>query len=75
MPTMRKVFSSHIDEIGYDEKAGELHVIFSPKGRKPKATVVYQGVSPDTAKKVMGSASIGEALHQYVRGKHSHGSK
>lgn len=68
-PAMRNVFSSHVDQIGYDEGSGELHVTFSRTGK----TAVYQGVSPKVARDVLEAPSIGEALWNSVRGKYSFG--
>lgn len=67
-PAMRRVFSSHVDQIGYDEETGELHVSFS-KGQ----TAVYQGVPPKVARSVMEAPSIGQALHNSIRGQFSFG--
>lgn len=70
-PSMRKVFSSHVEEIGYDEDTGELHVTFSRTGK----TAVYQGVPPKVARGVLGAPSIGMALHEAVRGQFEFGYK
>lgn len=70
MVTMKKVFSSHIDEIGHDPATDELHVHYSD-GNK----AIYNGVPASTAKTVMGSASIGKALHTHVKGKFGHSYK
>jgi hypothetical protein len=64
---MRSVYSSHVDEIGYDPDTEELHVKYS-SGR----TTVYDGVPLTVAATVQSSASIGEALHAHVRGKYGH---
>lgn len=64
---MRKVFSSHVDAVGYDPETKELHVSYS-KGQ----FAIYEDVSPETADEVMGSASIGQALHRLVKGKHEY---
>ncbi len=61
-PKMRSVFSSHINEIGYTPDTEEFHVVFS-NGRR----VVYDGVPPDVATRVLSSASIGEALHAEIK--------
>ncbi len=63
----KKVFSSHINEIGYDDAGGHLHVAYT-NGK----TAIYDGVPPDVAKTVMGSVSIGTAIHQHVRGRFPH---
>lgn len=65
---MRSVFSSHVDQIGYDEQALELHVKY-----KTGKTAVYRGVPASTADNVMSSPSIGSALHRHVKGKYDHG--
>jgi len=67
MPEMRRVFSSHVEEIGYDAEKQELHVKYRD-GR----TSVHDGVSQATADRVLSAPSIGTALHQHVRGKHGH---
>jgi hypothetical protein len=64
---MRSVYSSFVDEIGYDPETEELHVKYS-SGR----TAVYEGVPPTAAATVLSSASIGKALHAHVRGKYGH---
>lgn len=64
-PAMRNVFSSHVDAIGYDEDAGELHVTFSRTGK----TAVYKGVPPHVAKDVLEAPSIGEAMWGSIRGR------
>jgi hypothetical protein len=61
---MRNVFSSHVDQIGYDEDARELHVAFQT-GR----TAVYRGVPQEVARDVMEAPSIGEAMWNSIRGK------
>ena len=63
LPSMRPVFSSHIDSIGYDEEAGELHVAFQT-GR----TAVYSEVPPNVARDILTAPSIGQALHRQIRG-------
>lgn len=67
MPEMRKVFSSHIDSISYDEDAGELHVVFSNGSH-----VVYAEVPPETGRGVLSAPSIGSELHRAVRGRFEH---
>lgn len=64
---MRQVFSSHVGSIGYDDAKGELHVAYQ-NGK----TAIYEGVPPMVARNVMGSASIGSALHSQVRGQFKH---
>jgi len=64
MPEMRSVFSSHINQIGFDEEAGELHVNFADGSH-----VVYSDVSDRVAQQVLQAPSIGQALHEGVRGR------
>lgn len=61
-PDMRKVYSSHIAAIGYDEGAQEFHVTFA-NGK----TGFYAGVPPEVAARVNGAASIGSALHEHLK--------
>ena len=65
---MKPVYSSHIDEIGYDAEAREFHVKYSSS----RTVVVYDGVPPEVAAVVMASPSIGEAIHANIRGKYSY---
>ena len=64
MPEMRSVFSSHINRIGYDSEAGELHVHFYDGSE-----VVYADVPGHVAQNVLTAPSIGEALHGNIRGR------
>ena len=65
MPTeMKSVYSSHVDEIGYDAEAKELVVKFT-NGR----TAIYEEVPPEKASEIMAAPSIGEALSANIRGK------
>ena len=75
MPEMRRVFSSHINEVGYDPDSSELHVTFQGSEGNPGKTAVYVGVPPDVARMVVEAPSVGTALHQFVRGKYGHGYK
>jgi hypothetical protein len=74
MPEMRPVFSSHISEIGYDADANELHVTY--RNGQRIVTAIYEGVPADKAAAVgaLGTTppSIGEALHEHIRGKYKH---
>jgi len=63
----RKVFSSHIDRVGYDAASGELHVTYN-SGR----VAIYQGVPPGVASQVTGAVSIGSAMHEHIRGRYNH---
>ena len=67
MPEMRQVFSSHIDSVGYDPDTSELHVRYQ-NGK----TSVHEQVPPETANNVLGAVSIGQAIHEHVRGKFPH---
>jgi hypothetical protein len=64
MPEMRAVYSSHVDEIGYDSEKSELHVKY-----QTGQTHVYESVPSETASIVMTAPSIGKALHAEVRGR------
>jgi hypothetical protein len=63
---MRRVFSSHVELIGYDEETRELHVTYRD-GR----TAIHAGVPPRTAGEVLSSPSIGTALWSLIRGKYT----
>jgi len=63
----KKVFSSHIDQIGYDSASGELHVTYT-NGK----VAIHQGVPPGVAERVTGAASIGQALHEHIKGRYAH---
>lgn len=67
---MRRVFSSHIDQIGYDAVSQELIVKFQ-NGK----TAVYMGVPFEVAQDVLSAPSIGTALNQLVKGRYSYGYK
>jgi hypothetical protein len=75
MPDMRRVFSSHIDAVGYDPNSQELHVTFQGKKGQPGKTAIYFGVPADVARMVTEAPSIGTALHQFVKDKFAHGYK
>ena len=62
---MRRVFSSHINRVGYDEESRELRVEFSNG-----SIVVYGGVSPETGGGVIAAPSIGEELYRAVKRQH-----
>jgi len=66
-PTMQKKFSSHVNAVGYDHSAQELHVEF-----KNGKVAVYKNVPPDVANHVTSAASVGSALHQHVKGQYEH---
>lgn len=60
---MKKVFSSTVNEIGYDEEAKELVVAFK------NGTYAYSGVDPATADSVIRAPSVGSAIHSEIKGK------
>jgi hypothetical protein len=64
---MTKVFSSHINSVGYDKDAQALHVTYA-SGK----TAVYGGVPPDVASQVTNAPSIGQAIHKLIRGQFEH---
>lgn len=67
---MKRVYSSHINSIGYDPATKELHVEFDNK-----KIGVYMDVPPDVAVLVTDAPSVGTALHAYVKGKFAFGYK
>jgi hypothetical protein len=70
MLEMKTVMSSHVWQAGHDPETGELHVRYQPTVKNPAgAVVVYVGVDAETAEKVLSSESIGQALHQNIRGR------
>ena len=64
---MRSVYSSHVNQIGYDAETGELHVMWDT-GK----TSVYSGVPPEVADEVSNSWSVGKALTASIKGKYAH---
>lgn len=62
MLLMKKVFSSHIDEVGYDAAKRELHVSFSNGQRG-----VYDNVPADKGGAVVNAPSVGKALHREIK--------
>jgi KTSC domain-containing protein len=61
----RFVYSSHIDEIGYDAETRRLIVRW-----QSGAETVYEGVPYSKAQLVWSAPSVGEALHRHIRGQH-----
>lgn len=59
---MKRVYSSHIDRVGWDDEAGQLHVHFS------NGTEGFYEVPVEVARSVLQAPSIGEELHRVVRG-------
>ena len=66
-PTMRSVFSSMVNRIGYDPETGDLHVEFNNHGRMGRHAV-YHDVPPGVADSVLKAPSIGSALNQAIKG-------
>ena len=62
---MRRVYSSHISAVGYDEDARQLRVEFSNG-----SIAVYHDVSPDTGGQVIAAPSIGQEIWRTVRRAH-----
>lgn len=65
---MKRVFSSHINSVGYNPDSQELYVEFS-NGK----TGVYFGVKSDVAQLVVDAPSVGSALHRFIKGKYAFG--
>ncbi len=63
MVEMLKVLSSNMEEAGYDESAGELHVKF--KGNPD--TYVYPGLPRETYEEMSASPSVGSFFHARVK--------
>ena len=70
---MKRVFSSHIDSVGYDPDTRELHVQYQGKKDKPGKTAVFMDVPQDVAKLVVDAPSVGTAVHQFLKDKYAHG--
>jgi len=64
---MRSVFSSNVDEIGYDQETEELHV----KWTSGKTSIYGPGVSPDVAEQTMNAFSVGQAVRA-IKGSYPH---
>lgn len=69
---MKRVYSSHVDSVGYDPEAAELHVTFQGKGGKPGKTAVYYGVPADVGNTVYNAPSVGSALASMVKDRYRH---
>lgn len=65
--TMKSVFSSNVDEIGYDEEKSELVVVW--KGGK---TSIYSGVPQIVAEQTMNDWSVGKAISSNIKPNYSH---
>ena len=66
-PKMRDVYSSTVDQIGYDEASREFHV----QWQSGKLSV-YSDVPPEKAAEIQGSASMGQAIHRLLKNQHDH---
>jgi len=64
---MKSVFSSHVEEIGYDEETGDLIVVW-----KSGKTSAYAGVPDELARRTMNAASIGSALRDDIKPNFAH---
>ncbi len=60
----KRVSSSMVDEIGYDEKEEILEVSFVKGG-----TYQYYGVSKQTFESILSAKSHGKAIHEEILGK------
>lgn len=67
---MKKVYSSHVEALGYDPDTQELEIQF----KKGKA-YVYMGVPADVANLVVDAPSVGTAIKAYITGRYAHGIK
>lgn len=64
---MKSVLSANVSEIGYDDATSELVVRWN-NGK----TSIYSGVSPELAREVSNSWSIGQALNERIKGRYGH---
>jgi hypothetical protein len=67
MPDMTDVYSSHVNQIGYDHDTSELHVVWDT-GRAS----VYSEVPAVIARAVIRSWSVGTSLTEAIKGKYAH---
>lgn len=65
MIPLKRVFSSHIEQVGYDPERMELQVVY-----RTGKSAIYFGVPPNIGRDVVDAPSIGDAMHQLVRGKY-----
>lgn len=63
--SLRRVFSSHISEVGYDADRFLLAVVWAKGG-----VTLYSDVPADVGISTVNAPSVGSALHQHVRGKY-----
>ncbi len=67
---MKEVVSSHIWEVGYDPDGEVFSVRYIPSVRNPEGRLVeFIGVDAKTAEQVLSAPSVGQAVHQLIRGK------
>lgn len=64
---MRRVFSSFVESVHYDASDLSLTVNYKDGGSS-----VYVGVPPTVGRAVESAPSIGEALHEQIRGRYAH---
>lgn len=65
MIPLKRVFSSHIDQVGYDPETFELQVVY-----KTGKSVIYSNVPANVGRDVTEAPSIGDAMHQFVRNRY-----
>ena len=63
----QRVYSSHVDRVGWDEETSEL-VIEWKNGK----TSAYAGVSEDLAQQVANAPSVGTMIHNQIKGVYPH---
>ena len=68
MSWMKSVFSSMVSEVGYDDEAGEMLVVWAKGGR----TSAYAGVPEDVALEVAHAASVGQYINSEIKPNYSH---
>jgi KTSC domain len=61
--------SSHIKEVGYDEKTGDLEVVFK---NSPGKVYVFHGVPSATAQEMMGADSPGSFFASNIRNEYEY---
>lgn len=64
---MKKIFSSYVSTVHYDEGAKTLTVTYGKGGG-----TTYSGVPADIGRAVENAPSVGEALHREIRGRFPH---
>ncbi len=64
---MKKIFSSFISTVHYDADAETLTVTYGRGG-----STTYSAVPPDVGRAVENAPSVGEALHERIRGRFPH---